>query len=87
MTKIGDDNRLGRCFLHKRTITKGLVKEKDYKCAGCGHALKYDKNYWRTSTGVKAYLNKKGLEFKESQTKSGGKTLITKKVQNAVQEA
>ena len=80
MSNMNDENKLGRCFLHQRMITKGLVKEKEYKCAGCGHALKYDKVYWKTSTSVQAYLKKKGLEFHESQTKSGGKTLVTKKI-------
>lgn len=79
--EIIEDDRLGRCFLHRRTITKGLVKEKDYKCAGCGHALKYDRNFWRTSTNVKKYLTKKGLKFAESKTQKGYPTLITKKVE------
>jgi hypothetical protein len=71
---------LGRCFLHRKNITRGLLKEKDYKCSGCSHALKYDDNYWRTSVKVQEYLKMKGLEFKESVTKKGHATLITKKI-------
>ena len=80
MSSIREENKLGRCFLHRTIITKGLLKEKDYKCVGCNHALKYERPYWRTSSKVKAYLKLKGIEFIESQTKKGHPTLITKKV-------
>lgn len=76
---INEDN-LGRCFLHRRGINKGLLREKEYKCVGCKYALKYEREYWRASIKVKEYLKENGLEFKESKTSKGYPTLITKKV-------
>jgi heterodisulfide reductase subunit B len=77
---IHEENILGHCFKHKRAITKGMNKNKDYKCSGCLHSMKYDKEYWHTNPNVQEYLKKKQLVFVNGQTKSGKKTLGTQTV-------